>query len=484
MGALVSYTIIVSIAMLAMAAVYRVLMSNEKQAAFNRLALIVIYILAFVSPILADLFRGTPSSGDLTREMLPVNIISSAETTTHTGSVLPGLIICTYFAGAAFMLLRSAYIWFRLWRIVNSGRRERIGQYTLVVTETGGYSSFGWLHYIVISEEDYIKDRSIIVSHEMMHLRLGHPIDMILAQISIVLLWYTPAPYILRNELRSVHEYQADMAVINSGVDMRSYQLTLIKKAVGKNFPALANNLNHSKLKKRITMMMKNQSDKTRRMRALTIAPALALAIVAVNTPTVAHALKEVSNTDTIAKSTQIIIVGKSNEAKSLSVTGFSDNENSNIDSTTVITIDGRRVSRQELSAIDPSTIKSMNVLKNSTTKQIVVTLKNSEEAAKHEPIENSEEIKVVAVGTIAKDSTTKDVNESIDNSAVIVDNESIDNSDVIIEVDGRTMSSQELKSLDPATISSVTVLRGTPSRIVIELKPEVKSSDKTTDPK
>ncbi|MDE5935498.1 MAG: hypothetical protein K2G95_06985, partial [Muribaculaceae bacterium] len=428
--------------------------------------------------------------------MLPVNIITSAETTTHTGSFLPVLIICTYFAGAAFMLLRSAYIWLRLWRIVNSGRRERIGQYTLVITETGGYSSFGWLRYIVISEEDYLKDRTIIVSHEMMHLRLGHPIDMILAQISIVLLWYTPAPYILRNELRSVHEYQADMAVISSGVDMRSYQLTLIKKAVGKNFPALANSLNHSKLKKRITMMMKNQSDKTRRMRALTIAPALALAIVAVNTPTVAHALKAISNTDTVAKSTQIIIVGKSNEEKSLSVTGFNDNENTNIiDSTTVITIDGRRVSQQELSALDPSTIKSMSILNNSTPKRLVVTLKNSEEAAKHESVENSEDVRIVAVSTIAKDSTTKDVNESIDNSDVIVEVDgrtvssqdlksldpatissvtvlrgtpsriSIDNSDVIVEVDGRTVSSQELKSLDPATISSVTVLRGTPSR-------------------
>lgn len=232
-------------------------------------------------------------------------------------------------------------------------------------------------------------------------------------------------------------------------------------------------------------MMMKNQSDKTRRMRALTIAPALALAIVAVNTPTVAHALKAVSDTDTVAKSTQIIAADKGNEVKSLSVSGLNDNNNINIiDSTTVITIDGRRVSQQELSALDPSTIKSMSILKNSTPKQIVVTLKNSEEAAKHEPVENSEEIKVVAVGTIAKDSTTKDANESIDNNAVIVDNESIDNSDVIVEVDGRTMSSQELKSLDPATISSVTVLRGTPSRIVIELKPEVKSSSKTTDPK
>lgn len=474
MGALVSYTIIVSIAMLAMAAVYRGLMSNEKQAAFNRLALIVIYILAFVSPILADLFRDTPSSSELTREMLPpVNVISSAKTTTHTGSVLPGLIICTYFTGAAFMLLRSAYIWFKLWRIVNSGRRERIGQYTLVVTETGGYSSFGWLHYIVISEEDYIKDRPIIVSHEMMHLRLGHPIDMILAQISIVLLWYTPAPYILRNELRSVHEYQADMAVINSGVDMRSYQLTLIKKAVGKNFPALANSLNHSKLKKRITMMMKNQSDKTRRMRALTIAPALALAIVAVNTPTMAHALKAVSNTDTVAKSTQIIAADKGNEAKPISVNRLNDNNNINIiDSTTVITIDGRRVSQQELSALDPSTIKSMSVLNNSTPKRLVVTLKNSEEAAKHESVGNAEDIRIVAVSTDSKNITAKSISESIENG------------NVIVEVDGRAITGKQLEALDPATISSVTVLRGTPSRIVIELKPDAKSSDNTTDPK
>ena len=100
----------------------------------------------------------------------------------------------------------------------------------------------------------------------------------------------------MRAELRNVHEYQADDAVLRSGADARQYQLLLTKKAVGQRFPSLANSLNHSKLKNRITMMCNQKSSPVRRLRALAIAPALLLAAVAVNNPSVASALGTASS--------------------------------------------------------------------------------------------------------------------------------------------------------------------------------------------
>jgi len=37
----------------------------------------------------------------------------------------------------------------------------------------------------------------------------------------------------MRRELRAIHEYEADEAVLDSGVDARQYQLLLIRKAAG-----------------------------------------------------------------------------------------------------------------------------------------------------------------------------------------------------------------------------------------------------------
>lgn len=97
------------------------------------------------------------------------------------------------------------------------------------------------------------------------------------------------------DELRSVHEYQADMAVIADGHDVRAYQMLLIKKAVGQSFPVLANSLNHSKLKKRITMMYNQKSSASCRLRGLALVPALAAAIAVTNIDAVAAVLEETS---------------------------------------------------------------------------------------------------------------------------------------------------------------------------------------------
>ena len=48
--------------------------------------------------------------------------------------------------------------------------------------------------------------------------------------------------------------------MIEKGVDAKQYQVLLIKKAVGTRLYSMANSFNHSKLKKRITMMLKEKS--------------------------------------------------------------------------------------------------------------------------------------------------------------------------------------------------------------------------------
>ena len=74
-------------------------------------------------------------------------------------------------------------------------------------------------------------------------------------------------------ELRDVHEYEADEGVLNQGIDATKYQLLLVKKAVGSRLYSLANSFNHSKLKKRITMMLKRRSNKWGRLKLALLIP-------------------------------------------------------------------------------------------------------------------------------------------------------------------------------------------------------------------
>ena len=143
----------------------------------------------------------------------------------------------------------------------------------------------------------------MIIAHERAHIAGAHWLDLIVAQVVAIAMWYNPAAWLMREELKTVHEYLADDSVLATGVDARQYQLLLIKKAVGTRFQSLANSLNHSKLKKRVTMMYKNRPSGLRRYRIAALVPALAVALALTQVPSVASALGTISHAGITAPS-------------------------------------------------------------------------------------------------------------------------------------------------------------------------------------
>ena len=130
-----------------------------------------------------------------------------------------------------------------------------------------------------MSEEDYACGGGTILVHEQAHQRLGHSWDLLLVDLLGCLQWFNPAMWLLRVELRAVHEYEADEQVLRCGVDAKDYQMLLIKKAVGGRWYSIANSLNHSNLKNRITMMLRKRSSRWARAKALYVLPLACLAL-------------------------------------------------------------------------------------------------------------------------------------------------------------------------------------------------------------
>lgn len=158
----------------------------------------------------------------------------------------------------------------------------------------GEISPFAWAGRIYISEKDWNSaDRSMILAHEQAHVDLRHSADLALAHVFGVLCWYNPAAWALLKELHIIHEYQADRTVVSRGGDVYEYQMFLINKAADRRLASLADSLHHSNLKKRITMMMKNQNKKAGKATVALLAPAVVLALAAVNSPIFAEMASE-----------------------------------------------------------------------------------------------------------------------------------------------------------------------------------------------
>lgn len=287
--------------LLAMYLVYKWAMAKENMHAFNRGVLISIYIVALLAPLLPaasrlmSLFAPHHTPINIIADMdIPLPIVTFPET---AAPVWPMVVTAIYLAGVMAMSAVTIASYIRLAQIVRSGEKRTLDSgAVLVITDRSGMTPFSWKKYVVVNREDYHECGDMILTHEQQHLRHNHWADMLLAQLVIIAQWFNPAAWLMREELRTVNEYQADAAVLQSGADARQYQLLLIKKAVGKSFPALANSLNHSKLKKRITMMLKSSSSKSRRVLALALVPAAVAAVAVFNIPAVASALSTVSN--------------------------------------------------------------------------------------------------------------------------------------------------------------------------------------------
>ena len=201
------------------------------------------------------------------------------------------IIALLYWAGFIFCLMTTLLSFRKMFVLIWSGRKLQQGRYTLILVPSC-VSPFSWGRYIILSEEDYEKHPDEILTHEMMHLKSHHSIDLLFMECILWLHWFNPAIWLLKRELKDIHEYQADKGVLTQGVDATKYQLLLVKKAVGSSLYTLANSFNHSKIKKRITMMLKGKSNNWARLKLLLLVPVGLIVLNALARPEVNRQLE------------------------------------------------------------------------------------------------------------------------------------------------------------------------------------------------
>ena len=193
-----------------------------------------------------------------------------------------------YMIGVVLLVARQLLMYFQVSRIIMRSRvvdASRYGCEGVCLRVHGGKEKpFSWFHWVVVGKDDLGDGAREILTHEAAHVKAGHSWDIMLADAVIMLQWFNPLAWIMKNTLKDIHEFEADEAVIASGVNAKQYQLLIIKKAVGARLYSIANSFNHSLTKKRITMMCKEKSSKWSRAKALYILPVAAVAALSFST--------------------------------------------------------------------------------------------------------------------------------------------------------------------------------------------------------
>lgn len=282
---------------------FRLLLSKETFHRFNRMALLGVLFFSLLIPCIEVTTRHQVEVQQAVLSIEQLLLMAELEATpANVGAVQETsaiswvqIVLLVYLAGILFLACRNIYSLICLFRLIHSGKHEKLEKGVTLVVHNQEIAPFSWMNYIVISRKDLEENGREILIHEMAHIHHRHSVDLLVADICIFFQWFNPGAWLLKQELQNVHEYEADETVINEGVNAKEYQLLLIKKAVGTRLYSMANSFNHSKLKKRITMMLKEKSNPWARLKYLYVLPLAAIAVTAFARPEISEKMEEIS---------------------------------------------------------------------------------------------------------------------------------------------------------------------------------------------
>lgn len=299
---LLAYSFASGIMLLALAAVYMLMMRNTTHFGFNRMCLVLIMTVSLVTPFISLPSVANSASIVEAENLTLTGVAIDNAIADHDNSII-NIIGIIYIFGVCLVGCRTAANFGFIVYLRHNSRRKVTGSLTVRVHSHDKIPPMSWGGEIYISEAVFSGndvELAMILAHESAHSKQRHWADLLLSNVVTAINWYNPAAWMMQHELIAVHEYEADRIASAQSDDRTQYQLLLIKKTAGTRFQAFADSLNHSSLKKRITMMTKNQSKRSTRLCSLALVPAMALALVASNSSCVKAAQQEVTAADQV----------------------------------------------------------------------------------------------------------------------------------------------------------------------------------------
>lgn len=285
------YLLRVSIAAAILYLFFKFILSKRTFHAINRIVVLSIVVMTLILPLFTvqlpeiSFFKPKveqPTIEEILASLKGINQVNTITITQAPAVKIPWIKVIglIYLLGLIIALLRFSISFIRMSRIISTARKERMTDNSLLCISDKNVSPFSWMKYIVLSTTDIEADNLDIIRHEQAHVAFRHSFDLLFLDLYSLVFWFNPFAWLLRLELQTIHEYQADEKVLAEGANAKNYHLSLIRQCVGEYKFALANNFEYNNLHKRIKMTMKAKSSSKQKWLYGTIGLSVMLCIV------------------------------------------------------------------------------------------------------------------------------------------------------------------------------------------------------------
>ena len=292
---MVTNLILTFVATMVLYLAYKLLFRNSNRFQLNRIVLLTISIFAFTLPFIrinieGQQFQEMPSFKQEMDVIFYSDAMIEAPVETKTLS-FTDIISYIYIIGVVFFLMKFVYNIFKIYKIKAGKKIETIDNVNFIYTNES-HVPFSFFNNVFIgTSTSSVTDNEVpepvegnanilIIKHEMSHVKNHHSVDVILMEIMIAFQWFNPFIRMIKNELKSNHEFIADSEAIKNEDEKSNYMMLLLQQCTADDFSTIANNFSFLLTKKRISMITKNQKVKGSVIKVLLTLPVFALLIL------------------------------------------------------------------------------------------------------------------------------------------------------------------------------------------------------------
>jgi len=266
-----------SISILVFYVSYRFVLRKTTYFKQNRLFLLIGLIISLTIPFLDFQFHETTNTEFfVTLDSIDVGTSYVSDTKNIFDNY--SFIELFYFLIVVVLSFQFLFQFSSLINLFFHSEKEKRNGYVLVLTDKNN-ANFSFFNYIFINKKTKNSEGfNAIIKHEFVHIVQKHSVDILLAEILTIVLWFNPFAWLYKKSIKENHEYLADDGVINKTYSTIEYQKILFEQSFGVNF-SIANNFNSSLTFKRLNMMKKIKSNKYLRFNILLTLPVIVFMI-------------------------------------------------------------------------------------------------------------------------------------------------------------------------------------------------------------
>ena len=136
---------------------------------------------------------------------------------------------------------------------------------------------------IFLGSELSEKEREQILSHELVHLRQRHSLDLLFFEFLKIILWFNPLVYIYQARISACHEFLADQGVVRNLGKLDYFEQLLNSAFNTRDISFINQFFNQSLIKKRIVMLQKTKSGTASKLKFLIVLPLMLAMLVYVS---------------------------------------------------------------------------------------------------------------------------------------------------------------------------------------------------------